>query len=337
MTTVNMKAVVEPFFLNPSLCPNPPSSFTDFVSETSALGVVFESSISALPTFDKPTICLIAGRTSDNPKLFKDCVNNGASYIYLEKPGAPSVPELVEMKELADDKNVKVYIGYNKNVTPYVKKALALAETMDGSHVTFQHNNSYKESELQECFSRNAEGMLKNMAIHELALLVTFFGVTVDTIQEFKVIKEDSDQLTVLDPKTESSSNPQYLTDFSKIAFQVTTKSGTSASVRADRCGGNVSFATVANSSGELVQKFEFPDEEEQKKIDKLTKEDPVMMPYFFVQSDDYKELKTRVVNACLSGNDAEGVATIAIAIEALKLAEYGTAELSKVLPSTKN
>jgi len=60
-------------------------------------------------------------------------------------------------------------------------------------------------------------------------------------------------------------------------------------------------------------------------------------MPYFFVQSDDYKELKTRVIDACLSGDDAEGVATIAVAIEALKLAEYGTAQLSKELPSKKN
>jgi len=329
MKNVNVKAVVEPFFMNKTLNPNPPPSFAEFASKTSALGVQFAASVDELDQFDKKTMCLIAGRTADNPKLFKECVDKGASCIYLEKPGAPTVPDLLQMQKHAEILGVKVYIGYNKNVTPYVSKALDLAKTIEGSHVTFQHNNSYKQSELPECFERNAEGMLKNMAIHELALLVTFFGVTVDTIKEFKVLK-DTKQLELIKPSTVVSSNPESIKDFEKIAFQVTTKDGSGASVRADRCGGNVSFASVQDGEGKQIMKFEFPDANEQKRVEELSKADPEMMPYFFVQSDDYLELKTRVVDSCLSGKDAEGVATISVAIEALKLAEYGTEELGK-------
>ena len=37
--------------------------------------------------------------------------------------------------------------------------------------------------DLGECFERNAEGMLKNMTIHEIALLVSFYDVSV--LKEF--------------------------------------------------------------------------------------------------------------------------------------------------------
>ena len=47
--------------------------------------------------------------------------------------------------------------------------------------------NAYKEEELAECFERNAEGLLKNMAIHELALAVTFYGVRADNIADVRV------------------------------------------------------------------------------------------------------------------------------------------------------
>ena len=55
-------------------------------------------SVSKLATFEASTMCLIAGRTNDNPKLFKECVDQGAKVIYLEKPGAPTVAELQEMR-----------------------------------------------------------------------------------------------------------------------------------------------------------------------------------------------------------------------------------------------
>jgi predicted dehydrogenase len=158
MPNANVVAVVEPFFLNNSLCPSPPEQFTVLVKQLEAAGVTCTDCVSKLPQFTKDTMCLIAGRTPDNPKLFQKCVDHGATVIYLEKPGAPTVDELQSMHDLAARKGVKVYLGYNKNVTSYVQKALALAKTVDNSKVTFCHNNSYKREELEECFSRCSEG-----------------------------------------------------------------------------------------------------------------------------------------------------------------------------------
>lgn len=49
------------------------------------------------------------------------------------------------------------------------------------------------------------------------------------------------------------------------------------------------------------------------------------MMPYFFLQDEDYKILKERVCKHISTGGEGspEGIATIDIAVEALKLAEY--------------
>jgi len=323
MENVNIRGVVEPFFMNPALCPNKPASFEEFETTTSKLGVQFVKSVEELGTFKKKTLCLIAGRTTDNPKLFAQCLANGSSYIYLEKPGAPTVSDLKDMKSRADIMGAKVYLGYNKNVTPYVTKALAKAKTIKGSSISFVHNNSYKEKELAECFERNAEGMLKNMAIHELALLVTFFGVTVETITDFEVVK---------DRKYSQKLTFGKFTDFSKVAFQITTNAGNTVAVQANRCGGNVSWATVVDAQKNEVAKFEFPDADTQAKVDAQTKADPEMMPYFFVQSGDYQELKDRVVDACITGKEADGVATITVAVEALRLAEYVTEKLKKAL-----
>lgn len=82
----------------------------------------------------------------------------GCKAVYLEKPGAPTVAELEEMRAYAKEKGVSVFMGYNKNVTPYVRKALEAAKANPGSVTTYVHNNAYKESELPECFERNAEG-----------------------------------------------------------------------------------------------------------------------------------------------------------------------------------
>jgi len=337
MSRVNVTAVVEPFFMNEKLCPEPPAVFLELTHSLEAMGIETKKSVDDLSVFTKPTMCLIAGRTAENPELFRQCVERGAQVIYLEKPGAPTVKELEDMRTLAEEKNVKVYLGYNKNVTPYVLNTIKVARETPNSHVFFCHNNSYSTSDLPEVFARNSEGMLKNMAIHELALLVMFFQVTVDNIEKFKVNTDKlfSEQVTIWKPGT-SLPNPEYIVDFSRVAFKITTKAGTNVSLMADRCGGNVSFAVVKDVLGKEVKRFDYPDPETAALIDEKVAKDPQMMPYFLVQSDDYKELKDRVVNATLDSRSEgpEGVATITVGIEALKLAEYATDQLNKALKS---
>ena len=54
--------------------------------------------------------------------------------------------------------------GFNKNVTAYVTKGREALAKVPGGDFTLVHHNAYKANELGECFERNAEGMLKNMA-----------------------------------------------------------------------------------------------------------------------------------------------------------------------------
>ena len=196
----------------------------------------------------------------------------GCTTIYLEKPGAPTVAELEAMRDAAKAAGVTVLMGYNKNVCKFVTKAREYAAE-HGGHVTFVSNNSYENTpeSLGECFERNAEGMLKNMAIHELALLVSFYDVTVENIESVVADKEFSSCQTLTGPSGKD------FTDFDKIKFTIKTKSGKEVSAQADRCGGNTSYATV-EIDGKEAFRHEMPDEEDMANVKQLEAEYPGAM-----------------------------------------------------------
>jgi hypothetical protein len=56
------------------------------------------------------------------------------------------------------------------------------------------------------------------------------------------------------------------------------------------------------------------------------------LQPYFFSQDPDYITVKERVANFCANGVEATGVATIDIAVETLRVAEYLTPTLQEQL-----
>ena len=66
--------------------------------------------------------------------------------------------------------------------------------------------------------------------------------------------------------------------------------------------------------------------------VEARSKENPDWMPYFHLQHDDYVTLKERVCAAVASGGVPEGVATIDVATETLKVAEKLTKELTSEL-----
>merc|ERR1712003_99238 len=241
---------------------------------------------------------LISGRTMDNPRLLGEAIAAGCSVIYLEKPGAPTVAELKAMKKQAADAGVEICMGYNKNVCKYVSNAREFAAKTPGSHVTFVSNNTYEPTaeSLGECFERNAEGMLKNMAIHELALLASFYNVTVDNIESVEADKEFSSKQTLKGPSGKD------FTDFDKIKFTITTKNGIKVSVAADRCGGTDSYATVSDDAGKEVFRYYMPDEEDKVLVKELEAKYPTAMPYFFTQDPDYITVKERVAKHTVDG-----------------------------------
>merc|ERR1712176_1056290 len=218
--------------------------------------------------------------------------------------------------------------GYNKNVCKFVTKTRAFAATAPNSHVTFVSNNAYENTpeSLGECFERNCEGMLKNMAIHELALLVSFYDVSVKNIESVTVDKDFSSMQTLAGP------SGKEWTDFDKIKFTIKTKTGKEVSVQADRCGGDTSYATVTDASGKEIFKYYMPDEEDKVNVETLTKQYPTAMPYFFTQDPDYVTVKERVAKHTVDGAPADGIATIGAALETLKVAEYLTPLLQEQL-----
>jgi len=313
--------IVEPWFLGPgSEGPGGPE-FAEFQTKTE--GVQFHKSMADVPAKAEGAkrLALISGRTGDNPRLLGESIAAGCSVIYLEKPGAPTVAELEAMKKEAADANVQICMGYNKNVCKYVRNAREFASKTEGSHVTFVSNNTYENNaaSLGECFERNAEGMLKNMAIHELALLASFYDVTVDNIDSVKVDKEFSSCQTLEGP------SKKEFTDFDRVKFTIKTKSGKEVSVQADRCGGPTSYAMVSDADGKELFRHSMPDEEDEANVSVLEAKYPGAMPYFFSQDPDYVTVKERVGKLCATGEEAKDIATIDIAIAALSVAEYLT------------
>ena len=303
--------------------------FKEFQAETEAkYGTKFATSLDELPPPAAPRLALISGRTADNPRLLTEAIAKGAKCVYLEKPGAPTVTELEQMSKEAKEAGVEVLMGYNKNVAKYVRKTREYAATVPGSHVTFVTNNAYENTpeSLGECFERNAEGMLKNMAIHELALLATFYDVSIDNIAEVVADKEFSSLQTLPGP------SGKEFTDFDKVKFTIKTKNGNEVTVQTDRCGGTDSYATVTDGDGKEVFRYYMPDDEDKAHVKELEAKYPTAMPYFFTQDPDYITVKERVAKHTVDGKPAEGIADIGIAIKALQVAEYLTPVLQEQL-----
>ena len=154
--------------------------------------------------------------------------------------------------------------------------------------------------------------------------------MSVENIESVTPDAEYSRCLTLTGP------SGKEFTDFAKIGFTVKTKDGKTVTVNADRCGsteGGDSKAIVS-VDGKEVYRSVTPDDELKKVCDASAKADPEMMPYFFLQHDDYITLKERATAHILSGAPGapEGMATIDIAVEALRCAEYLTPMLQAAL-----
>ena len=236
--------VVEPWYMSEaatgaSATAKPPGydEFFDWKEEQETKrGIRFFATVAEVPppAEHELRLAVISARTADNPALLEACVGAGCGAIFLEKPGATTVKDLESMRDKAEAANVSVFLGFNKNVSGYLTKTREFVDNNNNSNnkcdVTFLHNNNYKdtEEELSECFERNSEGMLKNMAIHELAICVTYYGVTVDTIETVKADRDYSCLKTL-----------GGYTDFVRLKFKLVTKDGVEINVAADRCGGD--------------------------------------------------------------------------------------------------
>mmetsp|Transcript_4424 Transcript_4424/g.13076 ORF Transcript_4424/g.13076 Transcript_4424/m.13076 type:complete len:365 (+) Transcript_4424:86-1180(+) len=310
--------VVEPWFLGGGADGPGGAEFAAFQKEHEGK-VRFHTSIADMPKPNGPMMAMVCTRTADMPGYVDELVGAGVSHIFLEKPGAPTVGELGEMKDKCAAAGATVWMGFNKNVTSYVTKGReALAKT-PGGEFTLVHHNAYKADELAECFERNAEGMLKNMAIHELALAATFFGMTADTVTGVEDVAGDLRTLG-------------GFTDFARLDFTLANAAGARLRIVADRCGGDGCSAAVAGADGGPLLARDMVDAPRAAAVAARQAEHPEWIGYLVTQEVEYRELKERCAAAALVGAFPEGVASIQVAIEALKLAEYLTPLLAAEL-----
>jgi hypothetical protein len=151
---VRVRAVVETRLLDKSAASyRPPVAFVDLIKALLDLGVECVDSVHKLQGVlyndgqrPKATnlLCVVAGKTEENPRYFRECINLGATHIYLEPPGATSAMQLKDMASLAEMRGVQVYMGYQKLCSAYIQHAVEFSRTIPKSHVvsTFvRHSN----------------------------------------------------------------------------------------------------------------------------------------------------------------------------------------------------
>jgi NAD(P)-dependent dehydrogenase (short-subunit alcohol dehydrogenase family)/predicted O-methyltransferase YrrM/predicted dehydrogenase len=319
--------VVEPYFLGAGKDTPLAKDFAAWAAGHPS--VKFHKSISELPVPAGPQLVMICGRTADNPRLFREAVDRGFSNIYLEKPGAASVAELEGMESYAQARGVSVFMGFNRNFSKYVRQAhdyMSKGEATKASMTLHRLDCFNTEEALDECFERNAEGMMKNMMCHELMVLITYYGLTVDSIKKVEADRS----YTVNEVRSGHK-------DFSRMKFTLTLTSGQEFVISGDRKGGEHAEAVV-HVGGKPVFTAVRPDAEILATSEKLEAEVPGCMPYFYLQDGEYIALKQAVVThvAQRAQGRPEGVAGIREAIECLKVCDVITEALNKPMGPPK-
>merc|ERR1712048_1350268 len=218
------------------------------------------------------------------------------------------------MAHKAEDHGASVYMGYNRNFSTYVKKlvqkSIELEKEGKMPMVTMGRNDCFALEDLDECFERNAEGMLANMMCHELMVLVTYFGLKAYSIKEIKV-----------DPSSCKKEVRRGHTDFRQMSFTLTLVDGRTFQLWGDRCGGEYCEALISVEGSEVFRALR-PDPALEAMSRKLELEKPGCQPYFYLQDEEYLDLKNAIFSHIQEGKagSPHGVASIDTAVEAMKV-----------------
>jgi len=294
---------------------------SDFMAFKSTTNFPWYDNLDKVDTFSKPTMAVVSTRADDNPALMRKLCEKGVTHVYLEKPGAATTEGLEEIQSMAKASGMQVMMGYNKNGAGYVAEALAeharLKSNGVNATVSFEHVNEFTPDTLEDCFTRNSEGLLRNMACHEIALAVSLFDINPRNLKDVVIDRSLSDMQTLAG-----------YTDFSKIGFTISNDKEDSVKVIAERCGVQASRAYVGDKT------FTVDTPENLKRFEALKAEYPGCISYFYPQWDDYLELKTRLVNHMADGKPGlpSGVVTLDHAVDVMKMCDSLTASFKQQL-----
>ena len=319
--------VVEPYFMSET-GKNAKGSdvFNSYTAEHPE--IKFVSSCDQLPavTPGKARVAIIAVRTGVSCAAFEDAVLKlGCRAIYLEKPGASNVQEMDRMIKIAEENGVTVVVGYSRNVGTYVSRGREFPEKCEAAtstkpSVKLLHSNPWKDEDMAECFQRCQPGIMYDMACHDLAIAVAFYGLTADGYTDLNV-----------DPTTSLQAMYGGIDDFVRLSFSLCPKAGKNPiHFMIDRQSGSFNGMEVNGRRflcGEPPLLFENP-------LDDLSS-------HLAVQYDYYVEAKrillTTFAASPLSLKRAVelplGVPTLKVAREVLLLAKKLTKELKTSVP----
>mmetsp|Transcript_402 Transcript_402/g.602 ORF Transcript_402/g.602 Transcript_402/m.602 type:complete len:344 (+) Transcript_402:1-1032(+) len=307
--------VVEPWLLGPGRDSSFGKEFAEWARGLESVECL--DSVEKLPIAKgKSELVVVSARSADNGRLTREVLEKGYKAVYLEKPGALLANELEDLHRFSETCEAMVMMGYVKNCAKYVKQLLDEVRKRSSSKsslsITFVHSNAYKKEELPECFERNCEGALKNMVIHELALIATFFDV-------------QSNSITSLSCDHSETSVQSYngFEDFEKGSFTIKRKNESDLKIQFDRCGGQYSEAILCIDKQEVLR-TRCPDDELTSFFQKKQEEYPHLLPYFITQHHEYIELKRKGCKLAIQGERTLPVDTagLQVGVEALKLAE---------------
>lgn len=317
MPKVNVCGVVEPFFLGAGAGTNP--EFEEFRKESQDSFSWYDSVDTA--SIPDNTVALLSARTADNAGFIEQLLKKGIRAIYLEKPGATTSAGLQSIRDICADAGVPCMMGYNKNGSDYLARTMNYVRSVQAAgrpvSVTFEHTNAYTPETIQECFERNSEGMLRNMACHELALAVSLFDINSSNLKNVSVLSEASNMQTL-----------GGFTDFDKLGFTLENTAGTKVTIKASRMGGQGSVAYCED------QEFNVVTPEATAAAAKLEQDLPGMISYFYPQWGDYITLKAKITEHVGMGKAGlpEGVVTVDNGVEVMKLCDSLTTQFKKEL-----
>ena len=83
------------------------------ITTTTTKPPLFYRAVSELPDYSQRTaLAVVSCRAADNPFQVRECIQKGIKFVYLEKPGARSSRELIDLQAFAQQRGVEVFMGF---------------------------------------------------------------------------------------------------------------------------------------------------------------------------------------------------------------------------------
>lgn len=134
---------------------------------------------------EKPEICFICNVTSAHIPCALEAAKAGC-HIFLEKPISDTMDGVYELEKLAEEKNIKVFVGFQNRYNPAIKLAKKIIENNEIGNIVSVHSEigerlvtmhayeDYKTTYMAR--SDLGGGLILNQMVHEIDYLRFLLG-----------------------------------------------------------------------------------------------------------------------------------------------------------------